>query len=236
MFFNCSSLESLPDISKWNTTNVEDMSFMFYQCNLLKTLPNINKFETKKVNNMRYMFYGCYSLNSLSNIDDWDISSVTNMNSMFNNCCSLKSIPDISKWNTKNVADMNYMFFNCLSLESLNISKWDVRNVTDMDHMFSNCISFKSLPDISKWNINNNNENIFHIDDNLKNINLTNFDYEQTINSQVSNNIANLEYRLDENKNMLQLFSPEFVKKNKYYCELLIDGKKSKLWFEINEY
>ena len=29
MFYECSSLISLPDISKWNTSKVKDMSFMF---------------------------------------------------------------------------------------------------------------------------------------------------------------------------------------------------------------
>ncbi len=39
---------SLPDISKWNTSNVTDMSGMFYGCN---TLPEkiLNKFKTKSV-------------------------------------------------------------------------------------------------------------------------------------------------------------------------------------------
>ena len=32
MFSGCSSLLSLPDISKWNTNIVTDMSFMFYWC------------------------------------------------------------------------------------------------------------------------------------------------------------------------------------------------------------
>jgi len=32
MFSWCSSLLSLPDISKWNTNNVTDMSGIFYKC------------------------------------------------------------------------------------------------------------------------------------------------------------------------------------------------------------
>ena len=32
MFDGCSSLSSLPDISKWNTNNDTDMSFMFSGC------------------------------------------------------------------------------------------------------------------------------------------------------------------------------------------------------------
>ena len=35
MFDDCSSLSSLFDISKWNTNNVTDMSYMFRNCSLL---------------------------------------------------------------------------------------------------------------------------------------------------------------------------------------------------------
>ena len=41
MFSGCSSLSSLPDISKWNTNNVTNMSFMFDLCSTLSSLPDI---------------------------------------------------------------------------------------------------------------------------------------------------------------------------------------------------
>ena len=62
MFFGCSSLSSLPDISKWNTINVNDMRFMFYGCSSLSSLPDISKWNTINVNVMRYMFYGCSNI------------------------------------------------------------------------------------------------------------------------------------------------------------------------------
>ena len=43
MFYNCSSLEYLPDISNWNTKNVVIMRGMFYGCSSLKSLPDISK-------------------------------------------------------------------------------------------------------------------------------------------------------------------------------------------------
>ena len=43
MFCECSSLSSLPDISKWNTNNVTNMSEMFYNCSSLSSLPDISK-------------------------------------------------------------------------------------------------------------------------------------------------------------------------------------------------
>ena len=43
MFDGCSSLLSLPDISKWNTNNVTNMNYMFYACESLSSLPDISK-------------------------------------------------------------------------------------------------------------------------------------------------------------------------------------------------
>ena len=40
MFSYCSSLQSLPDISNWNTANVIDMNGMFNGCSSLKNIPS----------------------------------------------------------------------------------------------------------------------------------------------------------------------------------------------------
>ena len=38
-------LSFLPNISKWNTNKVTDISFMFYNCSSLKLLPDISKWK-----------------------------------------------------------------------------------------------------------------------------------------------------------------------------------------------
>ena len=43
IFYDCSRLISLPDISKWNINNTNDFSGLFYNCKLLKYLPDISK-------------------------------------------------------------------------------------------------------------------------------------------------------------------------------------------------
>ena len=53
MFYGCKSLKSLPDISKWNTSNVTDMSRMFYCFSSLSSLPDISKWKTSNVTDMR---------------------------------------------------------------------------------------------------------------------------------------------------------------------------------------
>ena len=92
MFYGCSSLVSLPDISNWNTKEVTDMSKIFYGCSLLESLPDISK---------------------------WNIDNVRNINSLFWECSSLISLPDLSKWNTNKVIDISYLFFGCSLLLKL---------------------------------------------------------------------------------------------------------------------
>ena len=59
MFSRCSSLSSLPDISKWITNKVTNISYMFYGCSSLSSLPDISKWNTYNVNYMDNMLYGC---------------------------------------------------------------------------------------------------------------------------------------------------------------------------------
>ena len=154
MFSGCESLESLPDISKWDTNNITKMRFIFFGCKFLKSLPDISKWNTNNVTDMGYMFYGCESLKSLPDISKWNTDKVIDMSYFFSACKSLEYLPDISKWNTSNVINMSDMFNGCKSLQSLpNISSWNTSNVTNMYGMFSSCSSLKSLPDITKWNI-----------------------------------------------------------------------------------
>ena len=156
MFDGCNSLISLPDISKWNTSSVENMEGIFNGCKSLKSLPDISEWNTFNVNNMSSIFSDCNSLISLPDISKWITSKVNNMSSMFYGCKSLISLLDISKWNTYNIKDMTSLFEECKSLISLpDISKWNVCNVKIMRNMFDGCTSLLSLPDLSKWNMNN---------------------------------------------------------------------------------
>ena len=62
MFYGCSSLSSLPDISTWNTNKVTNMSGMFDGCSSLSSLPDISTWNTNKVENMSGMFFGCSNM------------------------------------------------------------------------------------------------------------------------------------------------------------------------------
>ena len=154
LFYDCESLLSLPEILNWNTSKVIDMSYMFYNCTSLIYLPDISKFDLSNVKYMVSMFNGCSSLISLPDIEKWNIHNAIDMNSLFCNCLLLNTLPDISKWNTSNITNMNSLFNNCTSLKSVpDISKWNTSKVTIMRCMFFNCKSLTILPNISKWDI-----------------------------------------------------------------------------------
>ena len=159
IFAHCSSLISLPDISKWNTENIIDMSYLFYHCSSLMHLPDISNWNTKNVINMCGIFFNCSSLLSIPDISTWNTSKVNDMKCLFYQCSSLTSLPDISKWDTKNVTSMRCMLYLCSSLSHIpDISKWNTGNVIDMSYMFCDCHSLIKLPDISVWNTSNVNK------------------------------------------------------------------------------
>ena len=56
MFRDCSSLECLPDISKWNTIKVKDMSYLFSGCTSLTSLPDISKWDLNNTSYIECMF------------------------------------------------------------------------------------------------------------------------------------------------------------------------------------
>ena len=87
MFSECESLETL-DISGWNVSNVEDMSYMFYGCKSLGTL-DVSKWDVSNVNNMYCMFFRCKSLHT--DIRMWKMrTNNINIDNMYYNAPHIK--------------------------------------------------------------------------------------------------------------------------------------------------
>ena len=57
IFLECNSLISLPDISKWDTSNVTNMKSIFNSCHSLISLPDLSKWDTTKILDKEFMFY-----------------------------------------------------------------------------------------------------------------------------------------------------------------------------------
>ena len=71
-------MNNLPDISKWNLSNANNISLLFFNCNSLSSLPNISKWNINKVNNMDFIFEGCNSLSFFPDISKWNINNNRN--------------------------------------------------------------------------------------------------------------------------------------------------------------
>ena len=154
MFSGCSILISLPEsMSKWDTSNIKNMSGLFYGCQLLETLPDISNWKTHNVIKMIGLFNGCSTLQKLPDISKWAVSNVEDMSCMFNNCAALQEMPiGMSYWDTSNVKDMGDMFNGCQNLKKLTqLNNWNTKNVTSMKNMFKGCKKLTDPPDVTKW-------------------------------------------------------------------------------------
>jgi len=89
-----------------------DMSYMFYECISLLSIVNFSKWKANNIINAFYMFYGCSSLIDLSDISTLITDKVNDISYMFFGCISLKYLPDINKWNLKDVANKENILFN----------------------------------------------------------------------------------------------------------------------------
>ena len=80
------------DISLWDTSTVEDMSFMFSDAESFDQ--DIGNWDTGNVEDMRQMFAGARSFNQ--DISKWDTGNVEDMKNMFDGAHSFDQ--DISAW------------------------------------------------------------------------------------------------------------------------------------------
>ena len=96
-------MKSIPDISKFNTSNVINMNGMFYNCKSLLSLPDISKWDTSNVKYLGGIYRGNLLLAPLN--DKEILSTPKNemiLSGMFYGCSSSLSLPDISNWNLSN--------------------------------------------------------------------------------------------------------------------------------------
>ena len=99
------------DISGWDVSSVNDMSYMFMDSAFSG---DISGWDVSSVNDMAGMFWRDYFISTLEydyafngDISEWDVSSVTRMYSMFKNS---SFSGDISEWDVSSVILMYYMF------------------------------------------------------------------------------------------------------------------------------
>lgn len=122
MFSSCRA--TTLDLSRLDTSNVEDMSEMFDLCRV-KSL-DLRDLDTHNVKTMNSMF--AYSETNEILLNGIDTSKVTNMDRMF--YCSSVGMLDLSSLNTEKVESINGMFKDC-EAHQINLSGFNTNLVED---------------------------------------------------------------------------------------------------------
>lgn len=145
MFQGCEYLEEL-DVSSFDTSNVNDMSFMFELMHNLVELTGLENFEVSNVTTFTHFMNDDMALESIPDLSGWNISNkctdLSNMLSYVGYQAGKKDSSvwptnvDYSNWVVDNVTDMSYLFTNAFNITTLDLSNWNTGNVTDMSHMF----------------------------------------------------------------------------------------------------
>lgn len=156
---------TIPDISKWNTSNVRNISNMFgksasssapYVENVgYPNTLNLNNWDTSNISNMSGVFNRVKKLNI--KIGNWNTEEVENMEAMFREIDEI-NIDLIENWNTIKVKNMEAMFKNNITFNQ-NLVNWNVNSVTKFGGMFRDAtaifLRFTNMvntPSIIEWN------------------------------------------------------------------------------------
>ena len=141
IFQNATSFND-PSVSKWDVSNVTDMTYAFGYASAFNQ--PLNDWNVSNVTTMNYMFNYASEFNQP--LDKWDTSKVTGMFSTFAN--TTKFDQPLNTWNVSQVTNMENMFKNA-TVFNQPLDKWDVRKVTSMYYMFGNTANMYN--DLSMW-------------------------------------------------------------------------------------
>ena len=139
--------------------NIIDASYMFFDCTSLYSIKNISEWNTYNIINMSHMFDGCKSLINLPEISNWNTANVNDMSYMFKDCISLTTLPDISKWNKNAVKNISYIFFKSdnskkssnKTVNDIKIFKLEEKDIPSIQEIFLSYWGTKGLDFFSEY-------------------------------------------------------------------------------------
>ena len=142
------------DIGRLDISDTEDIGYVFQNCTNVESIPSIVRWDTGKVQEMEFMFYGCSSLRDISFAREWNTENVNSMEGVFVGCRALSDISPLAGWRTGKTEDMMRMFNKCAALSDISpLVNWDTKNVTDMCSMFSGCTALRNADAVRNWNV-----------------------------------------------------------------------------------
>ncbi|EDO9117087.1 BspA family leucine-rich repeat surface protein [Campylobacter coli] len=96
VFYNLKDFNE--DISKWNTSKLQDAREMFFKCKSFNQ--NLNSWNVGNVKNTNKMFYECTNFKQILN--KWKVDKCENFSAMFLNDKYVEEHFKEFKWNTRN--------------------------------------------------------------------------------------------------------------------------------------
>ncbi len=182
------------DTRYFDTSLVEDMSYMFYNAQWQSVFPSLEGWDTSNVQTMEGMFTGARFFiqdddDAYRALEELDVSEVIYFNSMFEECIISVLTNNFTEKTRAYSAITNYEDWYDMDLLSyldaeeeiteplpLDLSRWDTGSAEDMEGMFCSCISF-TLEGLDDWDVSNveNMEYMFE-DTDISNIDISNWD------------------------------------------------------------
>jgi hypothetical protein len=151
VFFNCTSLTSIPNSLFDDLINITQIANTFYYCSGLLSIPDGLFSNNINLQDCGGIFAGCTGLTSIpKDLFRYNIN-LLKLNTIFNNCKSLISIPeDLFKYNI-NVSDyaFSYCFAGCTSLTSIpnDLFRYNTNASSyAFEDCFLGCTSLISIP------------------------------------------------------------------------------------------
>lgn len=157
MFYRTNSFSGADSMQNWNTSNIQNFSFMFAQQHVGQSYspdsntfnpPNLNNWNVSSATDFSYTFAGRYSFNQ--NLNSWNVSNVKNMAWMFAACYAFNQ--PLDSWNTSSLQDIHFMFFG-ISIFNQPLNNWNTSSITNMSSTFAQCSSFNQP--LNSWNVSN---------------------------------------------------------------------------------
>lgn len=141
MFVQATSLND-PNISKWNTSNVTNMSATFFGATAFNQ--SLNDWNVSNVTTMTKMFSGASNFNQP--LDKWNTSKVTSLTEMFSSAPKFNQ--PLNSWDVAKVQTMDGMFFRAYDFNQP-LNDWKTLALTNLQNTFAEATDFDQPLD--KW-------------------------------------------------------------------------------------
>lgn len=157
MFYLTNSFLGASSMQNWDTSNIENFSFMFAQHNTIGQFyspvltfnpPQLSSWDMSSATDLSYMFTGRTYFNQ--NLNSWNVSNVKNTGWMFA-LCSAYNQP-LNNWDTSNFEKIHYMFFLTPAFNQP-LNDWDTSNLTNLNNTFAFSTSFNQ--NLDSWDVSN---------------------------------------------------------------------------------